>query len=121
MAYKLYGLSKPNTFVSSFVKRAEGSAEGKHTEYGAGQRQTSPRDSSKTEKDNTVRVKLTSDINEKWEPSVRGLYSLCFKKRKDGSLSTKEVEHTHLSFRLEGLLRFVLYLTVLYCNKSFCS
>ena len=24
MAYKMYGISKPNTFVSSFVKRAEG-------------------------------------------------------------------------------------------------
>ena len=76
MAFKLFGISKPNTFVSSFVKKAEGNTES---------------DSSKKSSSKWEKIKPTEDLNEKWEPSPRGLYTLCFPNRKDNGLTSKEV------------------------------
>lgn len=78
MAYKLYGISKPNTFVSSFVRKAEGRKPNKA--------------SSKADKHQDA-VHVADDLDEEWKPSYRGLYSLCFKTRigNENGLITKEV------------------------------
>ncbi|WAR00329.1 hypothetical protein MAR_024701 [Mya arenaria] len=70
MAYKLYGISKPNTFVSSFVKKAEGSST-------RGKQSKANLDDVKGE-----RFTPSSDLSEKWEPSTRGLFSLVFNCKK---------------------------------------
>ncbi|XP_053405114.1 uncharacterized protein LOC123566395 [Mercenaria mercenaria] len=75
MAFKLFGIAKPNTFVSSFVKRAEGNEDS---------------DSSRKSSNKGEKFVPTNDLNEKWEPSPRGLYSLCFPNKKGSGLESKE-------------------------------
>ena len=80
MAYKLYGISKPNTFVSSFVKKAEG---GKGSRDDRGQK-----DRGQTQR---TQMSPSNDMEEKWYPNSRGFYTLCFKNDPNYGLNTEEV------------------------------
>jgi hypothetical protein len=85
MAFKLFGIAKPNTFVSSFVKRAEGTC---NTESDSTVKSISKGERKGREGE---RIKPSNDLNEKWEPNSRGVYSLCFPNKIDNNLTTKEV------------------------------
>ncbi|KAL4227975.1 hypothetical protein ACF0H5_013413 [Mactra antiquata] len=77
MAYRLFGITKPNTFVSSFVKKAEG--------------RDSDSESVSRRKKGNDRIVPPMNLDEKWEPNERGLYSLCFPNRKtNNGLNTRE-------------------------------
>ncbi|KAH3840053.1 hypothetical protein DPMN_113495 [Dreissena polymorpha] len=106
MAYKLFGIAKPSTFVSSFVKKAEGGSPSISEREG---------ERSKPRNRRGPRVQHTTDLNDKWEPNPRGLYSICFDNKSTGlnkadiALKFAEAGHVEDIHLISSGMAFIRY------------
>lgn len=110
MAYRIFGISKPNVFVSSFVQKAQG----------RGARHDSPKH---RQNDKVDKYTPSSNINKEWEPNARGLITLCILIQK--GLETKEEITEHfkqagevVEVNVQSRLAFVRYSDVKAAKKA---
>jgi len=76
MAYKVFGIANDSTFVSSFMKKAEGASGNPN------KRNKNPKQNGDLTKTKGEKFCPPTDLSVEWRPNTRGLFSLVFNYRR---------------------------------------